>query len=107
MLRVTIELVPHGVEALAKTISEVCIANVGGSQDVGNYEVGGYQIGTDKKITEFAVKINNYERNEGALKLVGDVLLAPREEVFESVRLAEKLLRMTRLVAELDKEDQQ
>jgi hypothetical protein len=99
MLRVTIELVPYGVEAMAKTIAELCIANVGTDQEtnVANYEVAGYHLGSDKKIEEFAVKIADYDRDEGALKLVGDILLAPKEK-FEEVKLAEQLIQKTRLM---------
>lgn len=100
MIRVTIELVPFGMEAMSRTIAEVCIANVGGEKDknIANYEASGYEVGTDKKITEFATKIAGYDRNEGAVRLVADILLAPREK-FEEVELAERLIQKTRLMA--------
>lgn len=99
MLRVTIELVPFGVEALAKTIAEVCIANVGGNKETNeaNYEVAGYEIKTDNKIEEFAGTIFSHDRNQGARKLVAEVLLAPNTE-FDEVKSAQKLLSMTRLM---------
>lgn len=38
MIRITIELVPHGVEYLSRTIGVATIANDGtGTKDVGNY----------------------------------------------------------------------
>lgn len=100
MLRVTIELVPYGVEEMAKTISELCIANVGGDQttNVADYEVAGYEA-RNGKITEFAVELNNFPREGGALELVRQVLSAERSE-FEKVKLAERLLQRTRLLAE-------
>ena len=39
MIRCTIELLPGGNEARARTIGLVEIANIGGTQDVGNYAV--------------------------------------------------------------------
>lgn len=98
MIRVTIEIVPYGVEELSKTISEVCIANVGGSQEtnIANYEAAGYHIGTDDKLEEFAVSIKEYERNSGALNLVSKILSEERSEI-SSVKLAERLLERTRL----------
>ncbi len=98
MLRVTIELVPYGVEEMAKTISELCIANVKTEDNIASYEASGYAVGTDKKITEFAVKLDGYDRNEGAVRLVADILLAPRTE-FSEVELAEQLIQKTRLMA--------
>lgn len=99
MLRVTIELVPFGVEAMAKTIAEVCIANVGtnNEENVANYEVAGYEVKTDNKIEEFAGTILSYDRNQGARKLVAEVLLAPNAE-FDEVKSAPKLLSKTRLM---------
>ena len=95
MLRVTVELVPFGSEELAKTIAEVCIANVGGGS-IANYEAAGYESGNGK-ISEVAMKFDGHDRNEGALKLVGEILLAPRYELTE-VELAENLIAKTRLM---------
>ena len=99
MLRVTIELVPFGMEAMAKTISEICIANVGGDKEanVANYEVAGYEnkYGT---IKEFATKVKSFDRNQGALNLVAEILLAPKTELAE-IELGEKLINRTRLAS--------
>jgi hypothetical protein len=97
MLRVTIELVPFGVEAMSKTIAELCIANTGTEDNIANYEVAGYQVKTDNKIEEFAGQITSYDRNQGALNLVAEVLLAPNKE-FDEVKQANKLLSKTRLM---------
>jgi hypothetical protein len=40
VLRVKIELVPHGIEDAKRTLTEVCIVNDGtGDADVGNYDI--------------------------------------------------------------------
>lgn len=103
MLRVTIELVPFGSEELAKTISEICIANVQTIDGIATYEASGYQI-RDGKISEFAVELEEHNRKDGALKLVAEVLLAPKK-LFSEVELAEKLLSRTRLMTG-EKEEQ-
>ena len=99
MLRVTIELVPYGMEALAKTISEICIENVSGDKEanIGNYEIAGYEI-EDGKIQEFATEVKSFNRNDGALALVREILSTERSK-FEKIELAEKLLQHTRLLA--------
>lgn len=102
MLRVTIELVPFGMESMARTISEICIANVGGDKDAntGNYEVAGYEH-RDGKITELAWKLNTFPREEGALELLRQILSSTQTEI-EKVESAEKLLQHTRLLAETE-----
>lgn len=97
MLRVTIEVVPYGMESLARTISEICIANVGTENNIANYEIAGYE-NKDGKITEVAWELNNFPREEGALELLRRVLLSPQIDI-EKVELAEKLLQHTRLIA--------
>lgn len=97
MLRVTVELVPFGVEAMSKTIAELCIANTSTEDNIATYEFAGYQVKTDNKIEDFAGQITSYDRNQGALNLVAEVLLAPKKE-FEEVKQAENLLSKTRLV---------
>lgn len=99
MLRVTIELVPYGMESLAKTIAEVCIANVETDKEtnVANYEVAGYE-NKYGKIEEFAGEVKSFERNQGALKLVTESLLASKSTI-EEIKLGEKLLQHTRLVS--------
>lgn len=88
------------MEALAKTISEICIANVGGNreEDTANYEVAGYEL-RDKKITEFAVEVKSFLRSGGALELLREVLSTEKVE-FDTVELAPKLIQHTRLLAE-------
>lgn len=99
MLRVTIELVPFGMESMARTISEICIANVGGDKEanIANYEIAGYES-RNEKITELAWKLNNFPREDGALELVRQILSSEQTEI-EKVELAEKLLQHTRLLA--------
>ncbi len=99
MLRVTIELVPYGVEAMAKTIAELCIANVGGDEktNTANYEIAGYES-RNEKITELAWKLNTFPREGGALELVRQILSSEQIDI-EKVELAEKLLQHTRLLA--------
>jgi len=105
MLRVTVELVPYGMEALAKTISEVCIANVGGDDKAAEYEAAGYVVNQQNQIQEFAVALKNFDREHGALELVKQVLEADRSE-FAEVKLAEGLLNKTRLLSPTQEEQE-
>lgn len=98
MLRVTIELVPYGVEAMAKTIAELCIANVGGDTEpnVANYEAAGYLVTTDNKIEDLAMILNYFPRNDGVLELLKQILSQDIQPI-EKVKLAETLIQHTRL----------
>jgi hypothetical protein len=98
MLRVTVELVPFGSEELAKTIAEVCIANVSSTDNIANYEASGYEAKSGK-ISELAAKIENYDRADGAVKLVGEIFLAAGEVELSELKLGEELIAKTRLMA--------
>lgn len=106
MLRVTIELVPYGTEELAKTISEVCIANVHTDKDnMATYAAAGYH---DKygKIEEFGVLVQDFPRNDGVLELMRKIFSAEKVTLHE-ILAGEELMKKTRLfaVAEGDEAD--
>lgn len=83
MLRVTIELIPHGIETQAKTIGVVEIINDGtGNQQAGNYNVtashaGKYfgRSGLFKKgsVKNFYRELSPYRLLSRALKAIGEV----------------------------------
>lgn len=84
---------------MAKTISEICIANTGeGTHDVAHYEAAGYVVHTDNKIDEFAMKLDDFHRDAGVLELLRK-LLSIEHSKMEEVHRAERLLRKTRLFA--------
>lgn len=105
MLRITVELVPFGREALTRTIAEMCIANVGGDSDVADYKFAGYEVGYDKKIQEFAGEVKTFGRAEGVLRLLELVLAAEKAGV-DTEEFYELLLSRTRLAQE-ESEDEQ
>lgn len=96
MLRVTVELVPYGVEEMSKTICEVCIANTYTDEnDTAVYQAAGY---TEKngKIEEFALVVRNFPRNDGVLALLREVFSAEQLPVGD-VLMGENLISRTRL----------
>lgn len=93
MIRITIELVPYGSEELAQTISEVCIEEV--SKDT--YEAAGYEVKSGK-ISEVAARVL-LDKSNSKLKLVGKVLLEAGQINLKEVKLGEKLIARTRLIA--------
>lgn len=100
MLRVTIELVPHGVEAMSKTIAEVCVANVHTSKkDVAIYAVAGYH-NRSGKIEEFGALVEGFPRNDGVLALMREVFAADHVALDE-ILLGEELMSHTRLSGEV------
>ena len=103
MLRVTIELVPYGVEELSKTIVEVCIANVHTENDIAKYAAAGYH---DKygKIEEFAAVVEDFPRNAGVLELMKEIFSAERMPL-EELLLGEDLIQRTRLFAVAEGDD--
>ena len=103
MLRVTVELVPYGVEEMSKTIVEVCIANVHTDQNnMATYSAAGYH---DKygNIEDFGVVLREFPRNDGVLELLKKLFAAERVDV-EEILLGEELMKKTRLYAEIEKE---
>jgi hypothetical protein len=106
MLRITVELVPFGSEALTHTISEFCVANVGGDSAVADYKFAGYQVGReDKKISEFAGEVKKFGRAEGVLRLL-DLVLASEKDTMDSDEFYELLLGRTRLAQEENEDEQ-
>jgi hypothetical protein len=80
MLRVTIELVPHGDETRAREIGVMLIANDGeGTHTKGNYAyVYGY---TDRRGVRFSTgTVKNFYRNQGAWALIKKILMKGNEE---------------------------
>lgn len=80
MLRVTIELVPHGDETRAREIGTMLIANDGeGTYAKGNYAyVYGY---TDRRGVKFSTgTVKNFYRNQGAWALIKKILVKGNEE---------------------------
>lgn len=98
MLRVTIELVPFGEEEFAQVISEFCVANVGGDKEtnIADYELGGYVV-KNNKIEEIARELQGHHRDDGVLKLIGEILLLPEKKVEEVIK-SERLIHKTRLM---------
>ena len=81
MLRLTLEIVPFGIESQKQTIDAIEIFNTGENEqrpDLGDYNAvrGGKLIG----------QVKNHDRSDGALKLVRDM--------FESI-LSEKIVDIT------------
>lgn len=83
---------------MAKTISEICIANTGGDKLEASYEAAGYH-NKYGKLEEFAIQLKSFTRNDGALALVAQILATELSE-FDKVKLAEQLLAKTRLLAD-------
>lgn len=88
---------------MAKTISELCIANTGGDSENASYLASGYH-NKNGKIEEFAVELKFFQRNQGALNLVAEILLAPKSTI-EEIPEAEKLIQRTRLAHTEDTQD--
>lgn len=97
MIRVTIEVVPYGMESLAKTISELCVETTDGS----SYESAGYVVHTDNKIQELGIKLESFDAKSDVLKLLREILNAELCEL-DKLDLAEYLLGKTRLAGDLD-----
>ncbi len=70
MLRVTVEIVPYGMEAHKRVLGTVDIANIRTVDDIADYQVK-YQTKTDE-IKFFQLK--NYNRADGFWKLCYMVL---------------------------------
>ena len=80
MLRVTIELVPHGDETRAREIGTMLIANDGeGTHVKGDYAyVYGY---TDRRGVKFSTgTLKNFYRSQGAWALIKKILVKGNEE---------------------------
>ncbi|MFA5352624.1 MAG: hypothetical protein WC291_00170 [Thermodesulfovibrionales bacterium] len=71
MIRVTIEMVPFGIEAAKRPISTIQIVNtMEGTHEVGNYRAIIYENGEKKK----AVEVKGFVRSRGAVQLLKEVL---------------------------------
>jgi hypothetical protein len=90
LIRVTIELIPYGAEAMAKTIAELCIL-----ETAENLEAAGYRIRNETKIEEIAKKIKK-DTKHGVLELVKEILESENKQI-EEVELFETLIQQTRL----------
>ena len=86
MIRVTVELVPHGIESRARKIGELRIANDGsGDRDIGNYTAVLHAEYTDEDGRVGYVR--NFKRRKqsvwsligGCLKLWGHTRHSPRD----------------------------
>jgi hypothetical protein len=76
MLRITVELVPHGIEAQACEIAHMIIANTGGgTSDYGYYEYSLHSqpFGTAAGV-DYGGSISNYPRQQPVLALCRAVL---------------------------------
>lgn len=92
----TIELVPLGVEALSRTIAEVCI-DTAYTEEQKTYTAGGYKIKTDNKIEDFAIQVQDFDSRD-VVHMIGVILSEPQRET-ELVRLADTLINKTRLLS--------
>jgi hypothetical protein len=74
MIRVTIEMIPHGVEELKHTLGEIVIINTIDNPKrprLGNYKI----LFEDKSINEKKeIIIKNYERSRGIWALLEKIL---------------------------------
>lgn len=70
MLRITIELVPFGIEEESKKIGEMVIANVSGSNHNAEY-ISAY---TSDKDAGIALKTTHHDRRDSVWTLVKNVL---------------------------------
>ena len=94
MLRVTVELVPFGIEEEASVIAEVCIANVGGDELVGNYEAVGYEKLLGGEVQILSRRVRGHPRNNGVFELVKNILRTRDEDIKQFLtgdRLLEKI----------------
>lgn len=67
MLRVTLEMVPFGVEAAKRTLGVMEISNIGGTPKDGNYKITMSQ----REKEHFAeAELKHYPRKNGAWSLV-------------------------------------
>ena len=91
MLRVTIELVPFGIEEEAREIGKMVIANDG----AGGYGVGHYAYAftyTDHPAEVATGTIKNFQRSLGAWSLVKKILNKRTEETNELTDLLKERL---------------
>lgn len=75
MIKVTIDLIPYGDENKTETISELLIANVGGTFEEGNYEVIGYEIPANNPFRLMGFTLDGFNREQGVLDLLRLVLM--------------------------------
>jgi hypothetical protein len=91
MLRVTIELVPYGVESEARKIATMLIANDGtGDHRTGNY---GYAFNYTDRSGDIATGvIKNFPRSNGAWSLVKKILNSKSFQITELTDLLKERL---------------
>lgn len=70
MMRVTVEIVPHGDETKKRTIATINLANVKDRGRFADYEM----TGTEEKIGAFQGKVLGHMREHGWMPLVRDAL---------------------------------
>jgi len=72
MLRVRIELVPHGIESAARTLQTLTVANVGGTDERGIYAC---QLADERRRVTHTATITDWPRLErDAAELVHEAL---------------------------------
>ncbi len=65
MIRITVEMVPHGMESKKYEIGRAIIANDGtGNQTLGNYEYVINRVDGDKEVVFAAGEIKGFRRRE-------------------------------------------
>jgi len=100
MLRVTIELVPYGIEEDAQRIGTMLIANDG----TGSYKFGNYAYAydyTDRPDDPESGTVTRYSRADGAWKLVKKIL---NDKYSSNNELADQLVVMLEEYAMEDEE---
>ena len=79
MLRITMEIVPHGDEIYAKKLADMIIVNDGTqSVDIGNYDI---VIRNHTNVKTYQFEIKNYSRKEGFLDLISLALNKGKDHV--------------------------
>lgn len=101
MLRITVELIPFGVEEEASVIGEICIANVGGGDGhTGNYEVVGYEQLLSGEVDWIYRKVVGHTRHEGVFQLLKEALRADALGDTSTFLVGDRLLEKIRSLKE-------
>ena len=101
MLRLTLEIIPFGVEDAKGSLGKVEISNIGGSTKIGNYKVSFLSNSKNAEpysslcgVSHMEATIKRFSRDKGAWKLVQlalNKLFQERLKAEEGRRIARKI----------------